>query len=184
MSEELRKTAVVNSYLKRQALADEAAQYEMKPFVLPPLHVRRSSDRPRTTPGRRILPLPSLRRRTTAALDFPLHPSVLPNRNREGLCSPTRKNNPQPGGLAFQSPYNRHNRVRENTEFFSPCMRENTRECMCVCVWRPRVLFGSHIHPCIIVLTSQSYEIWQPNLNVIEANIPGMMEHLRKIGIL
>ena len=53
-----------------------------------------------------------------------------------------------------------------------------------MCVEITSYSFGLHLHPCIIVLASQSYEIWQPNLNVIEANIPGMMEHLSKMEIL
>ena len=69
-------------------------------------------------------------------------------------------------------------------EYFSLRVREYVHERVYVCVEITSYSFGLHLHPCIIVLASQSYEIWQPNLNVIEANIPGMMEHLSKMEIL
>lgn len=81
--------------------------------VLPPLKNKPKAPSITTTTSFSGLPaMGNVRRRTTTSLDYPLHSPRKPSRDRQHLCSPTRRNNPQPDGLVYQSPYNRHSKVR------------------------------------------------------------------------
>jgi hypothetical protein len=112
--ENLRKSAMANAFLECQPEAkNENLQQQVKPFVLPPLVKRKTSDRPQSSSNSFQTPPISLRRRTTTTLDFPVHSAGSLQRGRRVLCSPTRKNNPQPNGLVFQNAYNRHNKSYE-----------------------------------------------------------------------
>ena len=117
---DLRKTALMNSYKKRQGkiLSQKSlqvpSQEPIPPAVLPPLQ---QLSRPASTIHQNIyavkqpvITMRDLRRRTTTSLDFTTHRSQLPNL-RNLVCSPTRRSNPQPNGLVYQCPYNRFNRV-------------------------------------------------------------------------
>ena len=70
---------------------------------------------PSSSPSASIVPphiSMNFRRRTITCMEFPLYPPRQPSRDRQRLCSPTRRSNPHPAGFAYQRPYNRHHKVR------------------------------------------------------------------------
>ena len=101
-SEDLRKVAVHNSMWNRQdslsrvnSSNSESQTASRSATSIPPLYNMKD-----------------LRRRTVATFDMPLLIPRQPSRDRQRLCSPTRRSNPHPAGFAYQRPYNRHHKVR------------------------------------------------------------------------
>ena len=126
VSMDLRKFALHNSYWKRQKEAlvnttDSASEPDssrssvvtfrpLRPVIDDRCIARSSSATSMACEN--VLALRSLGRRTTTSLDFQLPHPRQPSRDRLHLSSPTRRNNPHPNGLVYQSCYNRHNKVR------------------------------------------------------------------------
>ena len=124
-SDDLRRLALHNSYWQRRkaemahtkdsANQPDISQSSVTFRPIRPVIDDRSIARSSSTTSMAntyVLALRSLGRRTTTSLDFPLHHSWQASRDRQHLSSPTRRNNPHPNGLVYQSSYNRHNKVR------------------------------------------------------------------------
>ena len=124
-SDDLRRLALHNSYWQRRkaemahtkdsANQPDISQSSVTFRPIRPVIDDRSITRSSSTTSMAntyVLALRSLGRRTTTSLDFPLHHLRKPSQDRQHLSSPTRRNNPHPNGLVYQSSYNRHNKVR------------------------------------------------------------------------
>ena len=125
-SQDLRQLALQNSYWQRRkdglvhtkdsASEPDASRSSVVTFrplrpVIDDRCIARSSSAT-SMACENVLALRSLGRRTTTSLDFQLPHPRQPSRDRLHLSSPTRRNNPHPNGLVYQSCYNRHNKVR------------------------------------------------------------------------